>query len=117
MKRQRPSPGDRLADALRGAVPPFAGEVDSCALASESWSSITFAGARHVLRVRLNGEGAGAAADALLAALAEPELDIAGHLLVDLAVTGDQRDEVGNRVSLTFSAVTVEAGAWRPDGR
>lgn len=108
MKRAAKGAGDRLAAALRGAPPTFAGTTEAVLLASEDWTSITFSGERHRLRLTLAGTDAGRATDTLVASLAEPDLAIPGHLLVDLQVTA--RIDDGPRVELELAAITVEKG-------
>lgn len=78
---------------------------------SRSWASATFAGARHKLCLRLDGEGAGAAADAFVAGLAAAEFELRGHILADIALVSDER-LVGTSgeplVRLRIEALTVE---------
>lgn len=74
---------------------------------SRAWASITFTGERHAVRLRLEGAGAGRAADAFLDGLAEREFDLRGHILIDIACVGDARDAEG--VTLELEALTVEA--------
>ena len=100
---------DRMARALLGAVAGFEGEATAETLSCESWSSITFCGARLRLSLRIEGEGAEAAADGFLAGMTERDYRVPGHLLVDLALVSDERDAGGTRVALTLEAVTVEA--------
>jgi len=85
----------------------FPGTVTVEALASRSWASITFTGARSRLTLRLEGKGASAAADAYCHGLEEREFDLRGHIVVDIAVK-ERRDESDARVRLTLEALTVE---------
>ena len=103
------SAGDRLARALRAVFEPYFVEVECDGLASRSWTSITFSGERHALRLTVKGGEAGAAADAFLDGLADREIPLAGHLLVDLAVVGEARDAQRCRIVLDLEAITVEA--------
>ena len=105
MKRPRPDAGDRLAHALRAAFAKRGVAPGIEETTSQDWTSITFSGARHRLRLRFGGEGAGAAADALIAGI---ELDLRGHVLVDLAILSDERDEAGTLARLEIEALTVE---------
>jgi hypothetical protein len=75
---------------------------------SRSWASATFAGARHELSFRLEGEGAGAAADAFLATLTAAEFDLRGHILADIALVSEARSDDGNVVRISLEALTVE---------
>ena len=94
---------DALQQALRAG---FAGTATVEELESRSWASITFSGERHRLRLRLEGECAAAAADEFLDGLAEREFDLPGHVLADIALVSDEREEA--QVRLTLEALTVE---------
>ena len=109
MRRPRPDAGDQLVRALRAGFAAFGTEACFAERTSRDWASITFSGSRHRLKLRLEGDKAGVAADAQLADLAEARLDLRGHMLVDLAVLLDERDEGGTRVRLVLEALTVEA--------
>jgi hypothetical protein len=100
--------GAELVRALRGWFAGFAGALSVEEPASRRWASVTFSGERHRLRLRLGGAGAGAAADAFLDGLDEREFALRGHILADIALVGDEREEDG--VRLTLEALTVEAG-------
>jgi hypothetical protein len=80
--------------------------VEVAGVASRPWASVTFAGERHVLRLRLVGAEAGAAADAFLDGLSECEFELRGHLVADIALVSRQRGADGER--LTLEALTVE---------
>ena len=101
--------GDRLARALCAAFEGFDVATRSEILANRSWTSINFSGERHAFRLTIEGEAAGAAADAFLAGLAEAEFALPGHYVVDIGVVGDERDADAGRVRLGIEAVTVEA--------
>lgn len=73
---------------------------------SRAWASVTFAGCRHELSFRLEGEGAEEAAAALLAGLDAREFPMRGHLLADIAVVSQERRPGLARVRL--EALTVE---------
>ena len=64
-------------------------------------------GARSRLTLRLEGDGASAAADAYCHRLEEREFDLSGHIVVDIAVK-ERSDESDARVRLTLEALTVE---------
>jgi len=74
---------------------------------SRAWASITFAGERHRLVLRLPGPGAQAAADAFLDGLADREFSLRDHILADIEATDMARD-VDGEVRLTLEALTVE---------
>ena len=69
MRRPRPDAGDRLARALHVGLSALGAQTAIEERTSRDWASITFSGARHCLRLRLEGYEACTAADALLARL------------------------------------------------
>jgi hypothetical protein len=72
------------------------------------WASVTFCGARHRLRVRLEGSGAvGAAAD-FLGDLGERDYALPGHLLADIALLAEERGDGGSYAALEIEALTIE---------
>lgn len=75
-------------------------------IVSRPWASVTFAGERHALRLRLVGAEAGAAADVFLERLSEREFELPGHLVADIVLVARQRGADGER--LTLEALTVE---------
>ena len=77
---------------------------------SRSWASATFAGARHELSFRIEGQGAAAAADAFLAHLEAAEFDLRGHILADIALVSDERRDGEDAVRISLEALTVEDG-------
>ncbi len=86
----------------------FTGRVDALPLARSEWASVTFAGARHRLRVTLQGAGAvGAAAD-FLQALPELEFDLPGHIVADVALVAEERWDGGAHAMLELEALTIE---------
>lgn len=99
------------ASALRRAIwtnfENFRGVVVVEALASRSWASVTFTGERHEMRLRLEGDGATAAAEAFLDGLADREFDLHRHILIDIAC--DERLQRADGVTLVLAALTVEA--------
>lgn len=100
-------PGEELKRALGVNFVDFGGPIDIKEVATRPWASITFAGARHHFRLNLRGEGAAAAADAFLTGLSEREFRLRGHILADIALIEDVRDE--GSIRLTLEALTVEA--------
>ena len=102
------SAADQLPGALGVHFVHFAGQVAVEKMVSRRWASITFAGERHALTLRIEGEGAGAAADAFLDGLAEREFGLRGHILADVALSAERR-ESDALVRLELEALTVEA--------
>lgn len=80
---------------------------------SEPWASLTFAGMRHSLDVRLRGSQVDveAAYDRLRALLLEPEIEVPGHFLAEMELV-DSMGEIGMDGSMTLSlhyeALTIE---------
>jgi len=109
MRRPRPDAGDQLVRALRAGFTASGAETCIEERTSQDWASITFSGARHRWKLRVEGDKAGDAADALLADLTEARFDLRGHMLVDLAIIADERDKCDTRVRLVLEALTVEA--------
>lgn len=92
--------------AIRLAFPNLCLTVEE--LRSRSWASATFAGARHELSFRLEGDGAAGAAEAFLGTLTAAEFDLRGHVLADIALVSEARSDDGNLVRISLEALTVE---------
>jgi hypothetical protein len=73
---------------------------------SRRWASITFTGARHEVRFRIDGERAPQVAERFVASAGVAEFALRGHLLADIAVVAEERVEGGVRIGL--EALTVE---------
>jgi hypothetical protein len=101
--------GGRLERALSAAFAPHDVEIVCESRTSRPWTSVTFAGERHALALIVSGARAGEAADAFLAGLADMDVNLPGHLLVDIAAVSDTREKDGGRVRLDLEAVTIEA--------
>ncbi len=97
-----------LLRAVRGS---FAIPVTVEEVRSRAWASATFVGARHELRLRLEGEHAGPEASAFAAAAHAAEFALNGHIVADLHLAGEERGALpGGQpfVRLTIEALTVE---------
>ncbi|MGQ0560052.1 MAG: hypothetical protein ACT4OE_10820 [Sphingosinicella sp.] len=94
--------GERLAAALVERAAALGAEARIETQQDAAWSSVTFDGGRHRLVLVLEQ---GDAADALAASLATVELELRGHLVADIAVTGQEGKAGSTR--LTIAAVTV----------
>ena len=75
---------------------------------STDWQSLTLAGERHRIDLRIPGPGAAAAAQMLTAGLAEAEFHIPRQIVADIAVDGAMIEHPDGAVSLTIEALTVE---------
>jgi hypothetical protein len=125
MKALSSSPQRALLGALRIAVardPWFAGWLDPTnggpalvveGFSCEPWASLTFAGARHHLALRLSGpiDSVEAASDRIEALLASGDLPLAGHFLAEVAL-GEREATIGNddmmHLRIELEALTIE---------
>jgi hypothetical protein len=73
---------------------------------SRAWASVTFSGARHELALRLEGEGAQAAAESFKRRLSAAEFDLRGHILADISLVSEE--SAPECVRLRLEALTVE---------
>jgi len=96
-----------LERALRAAFAGFGGSVQAATLSQTPWASVTFAGARHRLRLAIHGEGAiGAAAD-FLASLTDLDLPLPGAIVADIALVSEERHDGGDYACLELEALTI----------
>jgi hypothetical protein len=96
-----------LLRAVRAAIP-LGPDFVLEEIRSRSWSSATFAGARHDLVFRLEGEDAEKAAGQFLAGLDPAALALRGHLLAGISLVSEERTP--GRVRIGLEALTVEDG-------
>ena len=75
---------------------------------STDWHSLTLAGERHRIHLRVPGPGAAAVAQRLTHDLGEAEFSIPGQIVADIAVEGAMIEHADSAVSLTIEALTVE---------
>ena len=75
---------------------------------STPWHSLTFAGERHRIDLRVPGPQAAATARLLTHDLGEAEFAIPGQIVADIAVQGAMFEHPDGAVSLTIEALTVE---------
>lgn len=103
--------GDKaLARVIGATFGTFHGLVTVDPIARTEWASITFTGARHRLRVRLEGQGAvGAAAD-FLHTMHDIDLPLPGHIVADLALVSEERRDGGDYACLELEALTINDG-------
>jgi len=73
---------------------------------STDWHSLTFSGERHEFGLRLVGDGALEAADALAAELATVEWRIPGSVVADMVVVA-REEGTAPSVDLRFEALTL----------
>ena len=75
---------------------------------STDWRSLTFAGERHRIDLRIPGPNAAAIADMLTRDLGEAEFSLPGHIVADIAVYGAMIRHADGAIGLTIEALTVE---------
>ena len=75
---------------------------------STDWNSLTFAGERHHILLRIPGPGAASVAALLVDGLEEADFTIPGQIVADIAVQGAMFEHPDGAVSLTIEALTVE---------
>ncbi|HYG29807.1 MAG TPA: hypothetical protein VD887_06285 [Allosphingosinicella sp.] len=108
MRRVIEDAATALLRALCASFSRFDGGFRVEELISRGWASVTFSGARHRVVLLLEGQGAGAAADAFLEHMEEVDFDLADHILADIALVGEDRNLEADRVRLSLEALTVE---------
>ena len=98
---------DATGALLRALAPTLGpcGRVSVEEVRSRSWASITFSGARHDLSLRIEGEGAEAAAERFLGTLDAAEFPLDGHVLADISLVSQERRP--GCVRLRLEALTV----------
>jgi len=75
---------------------------------STDWRSLTFAGERHRIDLRIPGPGADFVARMLTCDLGEAEFSIPGQIVADVAVEGAMIEHPDGSISLTIEALTVD---------
>ena len=75
---------------------------------STDWRSLTFAGERHHMNLRIPGPNAAAVAELLTRDLAEEEFAVAGQIVADIAVDGAMIEHPDGSIGLAIEALTVE---------
>lgn len=74
---------------------------------SVDWHSLTFSGERHEITLRIPGPGASAVARRLADGLCDHEFDVAGHVVADIAMIGEAREDSTGAVMLRIEALTL----------
>ena len=86
---------------IRALVARFALAEDRISIGrvhSVDWQSLTFVGERHEISVRIAGPGSTAALAGFKHGLAEVEWRLAGHVVADLVIVGEQAASDGSIV-------------------
>lgn len=99
-----------MRDALREAVLAIGGRLGSVVFHHEkAWSSATFSGVRHTLRIEFDGPAAVECGERLVDALAEHEFNIPGQLVADAGVEHVEHRLKGHpRMVVTASLLLME---------
>lgn len=74
---------------------------------SIDWRSLTFAGERHHLSLRLPGRDSLSAVERMCAGLSEAEFSIPGVLVADIGVLGTPQRAADGSTELTIEALTI----------
>jgi hypothetical protein len=74
---------------------------------STDWRSLTFAGERHRIDLRVPGPGAATVAQMLTRDLAEADFSIPGQIVADIAVEAAMIEYPDGSISLTIEALTI----------
>jgi hypothetical protein len=101
--RSRPDPTSVLIAAFRAA---FTADIFFEEVKTRAWSSVTFRGARHELRFRVEAPTVEDQAEAFLERMQDRRWIIGGHLVADIEVTASERRPGLARFSI--QVVTVE---------
>ena len=75
---------------------------------STDWRSLTFAGERHRIDLRIPGPGAADVAQLLTRDLGEAEFAVPGQIVADIGVEGAMIEHADGAVGLTIEALTIE---------
>lgn len=94
-----------LLRAIGQAIPPDADWTIE-KIASRSWASATFTGARHEILLAFRGAEGSGVADAFACGLEERDFTLRGHILADISLAGRSRE--GEIDRLRVEALTVE---------
>lgn len=75
---------------------------------STDWRSLTFAGERHRIDLRIPGPGAARVAEMLTRDLGEAEFAVPRQIVADICVDGAMVEHEDGAISLTIEALTIE---------
>ena len=75
---------------------------------STDWQSLTFIGEQHRIRLRVPGAEAAQIAGLLVNGIEDCEFSIPGHVVADIALSGDPEVKDDGAVELVLEALTVE---------
>lgn len=76
---------------------------------STDWHSLTFAGERHEIGLRVAGPDAAAIVERMLRGIGEAEFDIFGQIMADIAVEHPPHTHRDGSISVGIEALTIAA--------
>jgi hypothetical protein len=74
---------------------------------SVDWQSLTFSGERHEIALRIPGPGAAEVGRRIADGLAEHEFALPGHVVADIAIVGEPRENGDGSLVLKIEALTL----------
>lgn len=74
---------------------------------STDWQSLTYAGERHQIALRVTGRDSGEVVQRMCAGLEDAEFSIPGLLVADIGVAGSPRRALDGATELTVEALTI----------
>ena len=74
---------------------------------STDWNSLTFAGERHLIALRIPGPGAASVARMLVDGLEEADFFIPGQIVADIALARPPTNHADGTITLDIEALTV----------
>lgn len=74
---------------------------------STDWNSLTFAGERHEIALRIPGPGAASVAALLVEGLEDADFIIPGQIVADIALARPPVDQADGAIMLAIEALTV----------
>lgn len=74
---------------------------------STDWNSLTFAGERHEISLRIPGPGAGPVAALLVGGLSEADFAIPGQIVADIALARPPTEQIDGAIMVEIEALTV----------
>jgi hypothetical protein len=74
---------------------------------SADWQSLTLAGERHLIELRVAGPGASAVVDRLCSGLEDAEFSIPNMIVADIAVLGVPQTDADGSISVAIEALTI----------
>jgi len=74
---------------------------------SVDWQSLTFAGERHLMQLRIPGPGADLIVGRFIDGIEDAEFSIPGQIVADIAVAGAPARALDGSITLEIEALTV----------